>query len=175
MEIFRLLNKEPFWSHHMLVLSLSVVFFLILKHFFKCGCFSRYHTYFSEKNEFDYLVQNLILNSLAQFFKPKFRKTKKLVRSFLFGLFHFRAILIKFGFLVFSDDLGHLGIPLRACRKQKNQLDLGKKSSSYLKRIRFQSRNSKNVISLYIYIDNQLEPDPYMDGADPSPPLFSQH
>ena len=87
MEIFRPLNKEPFWSHHMLVLSLSVVFFLILKHFLKCGCF---------------------------------RKTKKLVRSFLFGLFRFRAILIKFGFLVFSDDLGHLGIPLRACWKQKN-------------------------------------------------------
>ena len=40
-------------------------FFKISNHFVKFGCFSRYHTLFFKKNEFDFLVQNLILHRLA--------------------------------------------------------------------------------------------------------------
>ena len=61
------LNMQRFWSHHMLVLSLQSQrsFFLIWDHFFKFGCFSMYHTHFFWKNEFDFLVQNLILSRLG--------------------------------------------------------------------------------------------------------------
>ena len=51
---------------------------------------------FKKKNEFDFLVQILILSQLAQI------GTKKLVWHFLLALFRFWAILINFRFLFFS-------------------------------------------------------------------------
>ena len=85
------LNMQKVRSLHMPVLSLSVlkVVFLISNHFFKFGCFSRYHSHFLEKNEFDFLVQNLILNSLAQFLNPKCERQKSWCDIFFLPCFHF--------------------------------------------------------------------------------------
>ena len=42
-------------------------FLKIFNPFFKFGCFSRYHAPILEKNDFDFLVKNLILQRLTQF------------------------------------------------------------------------------------------------------------
>ena len=49
-------------------------FFSISDHFFKFGCFCRYHAPTLEKNEYELLVQNLILSRLAPVWNFKTQK-----------------------------------------------------------------------------------------------------
>ena len=55
----------------------------ILTGIFKFGCFSWYHAYIFEKNELDFLMQNLMLDRLAPISNPKNEKGKSLY-AFLF-------------------------------------------------------------------------------------------
>ena len=64
-------------------------FFLILDDFFRFGCFSRYHTPNLEKSEFDFLVLNLILNSLVQFLNPNCERQRSSCGNFFLPCFHF--------------------------------------------------------------------------------------
>ena len=64
-------------------------FFLIWTHFHKFGCFSRCQTHSSEKNEFQVLVQNLILNRLAQFLNAKYERQKSSCGIFFLPCFVF--------------------------------------------------------------------------------------
>ena len=85
-------NMQRVWSQHMPVLSLSVtkvVFFLIFNHFFKFRCFFRYHAPTIEKNEVDFLVQNLILSRMAPVWNFKTLKQKSSCGIFFMPRFHF--------------------------------------------------------------------------------------
>ena len=63
-------------------------FFLIFNHFFKFGFFFRYHTQFFWKNEFDFLVQNL-MHRLVQFWNGNYKRPKSSCGNSFFPCFHF--------------------------------------------------------------------------------------
>ena len=67
----------------------------ILTYIFRFGCFSWYHPHIFEKNDLDFLLQNIILNWNAPFLRSQKSKPKKLVCPFLLALFHFETNLIK--------------------------------------------------------------------------------
>ena len=68
------LPVKIFWFQHFPVLRLidhKGHFRKILTQILTFGCFSWYHTYTFEKNELNFLMQNLMLNWLAPFSNPK--------------------------------------------------------------------------------------------------------
>ena len=73
-----------------------------------------------------------------------------LVWQFLFALFRFWPNLINFTFLFFRGPSQTFGKSTSGWQEAEKLAGIGeKKSGDYLKWNRFQSRNKKNVISLY--------------------------
>ena len=84
-----ILNMQNIWSHHFPILSLLVtkVVFFNFNPLFQVDCFSWYHTHLIGKNTFDFLNENLILNWLAQIWKPKNLNQKSLCGLFYLPYF----------------------------------------------------------------------------------------
>ena len=129
---------ERVWSHHFPNLSLSVkniyiYFFLILTRSFKFGCSSGYHGQLFDKNKFNYLMQNLILNRLASVCNLKNQEQKGWCAPFCF-----KINLIKFRFFIFFGQFRTAGNSTPGPPKaEKLAGSRKKKSSNYLKRNAF--------------------------------------
>ena len=85
---------------------------------FKFSSFSWYHGYISEQNEFDDLMQDLMLNRLASIPNPPSKKKKKLACPILVALFHFETS----GFSSFPDHFAQLRNFFQVSLNQNNWL-----------------------------------------------------
>ena len=74
-----------------------------LTQIFKFNCFSWYHTYIFEKNELDFLMQNLMLNRLAPILNRK-KEKGKLVCLLFWDQFNYLKV-----FSFFPNYFGQLG------------------------------------------------------------------
>ena len=126
-------------------------------HFFKFGCFFRYHTQFFLKKWVWFSGAEFNSKSIGTKLKFQNSRIKKFVWQFLFVLLQFLAILINFRFLFFRGTFPncwefHFGL-----------VGSRKISKNWRKKIRRLSREEpilepkqKNVISLYNVENNVI-------------------